>query len=113
MTNVDRFIAYLRAYELKDIAQIAAMFAADITLRDWKISVQGKGAALAETRTNFDAASNIQIDLLRVYEANGAVAGELRIVVNGRDELFVVDVLDFNPEGQVSAIRAFIGRGDK
>ena len=113
MSHIDRFTAYLHAYASKDIEQIAAMFAEDMTLRDWKIFVQGKAAALAETQANFDAADSIDIQLLHVYEANDAVAGELRIIVNGRDELFVVDVLDFNSAGQICAIRAFIGRGNE
>lgn len=113
MTHIDRFKAYLCAYAAKDIEQIASMFAGDVTLRDWKIYARGKATALAETQANFDAADSIEIQLLQVYEASHAVAGELRIVVNGRDELFVVDVLDFNREGQICAIRAFIGRGNE
>ncbi|GGP27615.1 nuclear transport factor 2 family protein [Silvimonas amylolytica] len=111
-TNLDRFRAYLQAYEHKNINEIGAMFAPDVALRDWKISVRGIEAALAETRSNFAAAQSIQIDILRLYESASSVAGELRILVDGTVELFVVDVLDFNTQGQISAIRAFLGRGD-
>ncbi|WP_188703017.1 nuclear transport factor 2 family protein [Silvimonas iriomotensis] len=111
-TSLARFQAYLLAYEQKNIDDIAAMLASDVTLRDWKICVQGKEAALAETRANFAAAQSIQIDILRVYESASAVAGELRIMVDGHIELFVVDAVDFNAAGQISAIRAFLGRGD-
>jgi hypothetical protein len=87
------------------------MFADDITLRDWKILVTGKTAALAETRLNFDAARSIQIQTLRLYEATGSIVGELKIVVDGSIELFVVDVVDFDSEGRIKSIRAFLGRG--
>jgi steroid delta-isomerase len=113
MTLLDRFLAYLRAYEQKNIEQVAAMLADDVTLRDWKISVRGKEIAIAETRANFEAAQSIQIEVLRLFESASSVAGELRIVVDGTTELFVVDVLDFDDQGQIRAIRAFLGRDNE
>ena len=108
----DRFLGYLRCYENKDLAGIAAMLADNVILRDWKICVHGRAAALAETETNFANAQSIQIEALRVYESPSAVAGELRIVVDGSIELFVVDVLDFDAHGQITAVRAYLGRGE-
>lgn len=96
MTNQDRFLAYLRAYESRDIERVADLLADDVTLRDWKIAVRGKAAAVAETQANFDAARSVEIEPLRLYVGESSVAGELRIVVDDRIELFVVDVLDFN-----------------
>ena len=40
------------------------------------------------------------------------VAGELRIIVNETDVLYVVDVVTFNRDGKIGSIRAYIGRGD-
>lgn len=89
------------------------MFSDDVSLRDWKICVKGKVAALAETKANFDAATSIQIHPLCVYATSNAVAGELKILVDGNVELFVVDVVDFDADGKIKAIRAFLGRGDE
>lgn len=113
MTNQERFLSYLRHYERKDLDQISRMFSDDVSLRDWKICVKGKVAALAETKANFDAATSIQIQPLCVYETSNAVAGELKILVDGNVELFVVDVVDFDADGKIKAIRAFLGRGDE
>lgn len=112
MTHRDRFLAYLRAYEARDIDRVAELLADDVSLRDWKIAVRGKAAALAETRANFAAATSIRIEPLRLYESVAGVAGELRIVVDDHIELFVVDVVAFDGQGRISAIRAFLGRGD-
>ncbi len=112
MTNRERFLAYLRAYESMDIARVAALLTDDVSLRDWKIAVRGKAAAVAETKANFDASRSIAIEPLRLYEGEASVAGELRILVDGHIELFVVDVLDFDAMGRITAIRAFLGRGD-
>ena len=53
MEWVEVFIQYLRAYEKKDLDSVSDMFADDIALRDWKISVKGKRLAVDETRKNF------------------------------------------------------------
>ena len=104
--------AYLSAYAARDLAAVEPLFADGITLRDWKIRVVGKAAALAETRKNFEAVQSLQITVLAAYERGGGAAAELEIVVDGRDTLYVVDVFDIDADGRIAAIRAFIGRGD-
>ncbi|OWQ46168.1 hypothetical protein CDL60_16350 [Roseateles noduli] len=106
------FLDYLRRYAAKDLDGIASMFSEEVTLRDWNLSVKGRNAAIAETRKNFESAASLQIEVLQVLETANSVAGELRILVDGHIELFVVDVLDFDAEGRITAIRAFLGRGD-
>lgn len=50
--------------------------------------------------------------MLSVQEGGNTVSAELRILVDGVTELFVVDVLAFDRQGQVEAIRSYLGRGD-
>lgn len=111
-SHAQAFRDYLRHYEAKDLAAIEAMLADAVLLRDWKICVRGKAAALAETAANFAAAQSLSIELLRLHEGEASVSGELRILVDGQQELFVVDVLDFDADGRIRAIRAYLGRGD-
>ncbi len=111
--RLDVVRAYLAAYAARDLAAVEALLADTITLRDWKIRVVGKAAALAETRKNFDSVDSLAIDVLAAYERAGGAAAELRIVVNGRDILYVVDAFDFDADGRIAAIRAYIGRGDE
>jgi len=110
--RLDLVRAYLAAYAARDLAAIAPLFAEAVTLRDWKIRVVGKAAALAETRKNFEAVQHLQIDMLAAHLRDGGAAAELKIVVDRRDTLHVVDVFDFDASGRISAIRAYIGRGD-
>jgi len=112
MSNTDRFRAYIAAYARKDLAAIDAMLAPDASLRDWNLSVQGKAATLAETAKNFAAVATIDIDILALYASEDAVAGELKIVVDRREELRVVDVITFNAQGAVVSIRAYLGRAE-
>ena len=105
-------LSYLQHYAAKDLDAVAAMLADDVKLRDWKLAVVGKAAAVDETAKNFASAQSIAIEVLGVYENQNTVSGELRIVVDGNIELYVVDVIDFNAQDQIQAIRAYMGRGD-
>ena len=103
---------YLQKYAEKDIEAIAALFSDTIILRDWKIRVVGKELALLETQKNFDAVSSLDIIILATYENKNVVAAELKITIDGSEELFVVDVITFNDNGKITSIRAYLGRGD-
>jgi len=105
-------LRYLQAYAAKDLATIEALFAPEVALRDWKIRVCGRAAALAETRRNFESVEHLAIEVLHLHESSQAVAAELRILINGTQELFVVDVIGFDAQGRIDAIRAYLGRGD-
>jgi steroid delta-isomerase len=108
--NRQRFMDYLAAYARKDLDAIDGMFADDIRLRDWKLFVRGRQAALAETAKNFESVKSIEIDVLYMLESERAMAGELRIRIDGEIELFVVDVVEFDEHGRICAIRAYLGR---
>jgi steroid delta-isomerase len=107
-----RFRHFLDRYAARDLPAISAMLAPAATLRDWNISVRGAAEVEAETRRNFENATSIRIEVLQVHASPGSVAGELRIVVDGSIELSVVDVIDFDAAGRVTAIRSYKGRGD-
>jgi ketosteroid isomerase-like protein len=108
----EHFLAYMRHYSHRDLDRVSGMFRDDVTLRDWNISVVGKAAAVAETSRNFESCQSIEIQVLRTYEGGDTVAGELRIVVDGNTELYIVDVISFDPDGKIKSIRAYLGRGD-
>jgi limonene-1,2-epoxide hydrolase len=112
MNHTERFRHFLDAYARKDLAAITPMLADDVTLRDWNISVHGRQAVEAATLQNFQNAETIEIQVLAVCANDSTVAGELRIVVDRTVELFVVDVLEFNAQHLVKAIRSYKGRGD-
>jgi ketosteroid isomerase-like protein len=110
MLNKEKFIHYIQSYAAKDLNAVANLFAENIVLRDWKISVQGKAAAVAETEKNFANAQTIEIEILSTLVSETEVAGELKIVVDGSEVLYAIDVLSFNEQGKIAAIRAYIGR---
>lgn len=112
MTNVKRFLHFLDRYSHKDIDSISQMLAQDVILRDWNIYTRGSEAVTAATLKNFRDADTIEIEVLHIYENENSVAGEIRIVVDKTIELYVVDVIQFDSESKVKAIRSYKGRGD-
>ncbi|UOY05421.1 nuclear transport factor 2 family protein [Muricauda sp. SCSIO 64092] len=111
-SNKDRCLTYLRKYAEKDLDAITELFSENIVLRDWKIRVEGKQKALEETQKNFEAADSIAIEVLSTYGNENTVAAELKITVDTVEELYVVDVITFDANGQIASIRAYLGRGD-
>jgi len=112
LSNKELCISYLKKYAEKDINGVAALFDDTIVLRDWKISVVGKDEALKETQKNFDNVDSIDIDVLSIYESSNTIAAELKITINKKEELYVVDVVSFNSSSKIVSIRAYLGRGD-
>ena len=112
VSNKEHFLAYLRHYSHRDLDRVSSIFSDEVTLRDWSISVVGKAAAVAETSRNFESCQSIEIQTLGIYEGGDTVAGELRIVVDGKTELYVMDVIRFDAGGKIKSIRAYLGRGD-
>ncbi|WP_028115176.1 nuclear transport factor 2 family protein [Ferrimonas senticii] len=112
MEPVNRFLCYLNHYQNQDLEAVSAMFADDVQLRDWKISVVGKAAAISETEKNFANVDGITIEVLSTMVNANAVAGELIIVVDGSEVLHVVDVIRFNEAGLVTSIHAYLGRSN-
>lgn len=111
-TTKNIILSYLKFYEKKDLNSIEKIFSDDIILRDWKIRVEGKEMALIETKKNFESVDSIQIEVISLYENKNSVAAELKIIINGSQELYVVDVITINPQGRITSIKAFIGRGN-
>ena len=72
----------------------------------------GKAEAIREIFKDFDEAESIEIHILALYESTDTVAGELHIGVDGKIDLYVVDMVTFNAQGKVTVIRSYKGRGD-
>jgi len=113
MTHKELCLTYLKRYAGKNLDGIAEIFDDEIVLRDWNIVVHGKHNTILETRKNFDSARSIAIEPLFLYENQDSIAAELKITLNGTSDLYVIDVITFNPSGKIQSIRAYKGRGDE
>ena len=100
---------YFQQFSQKNITWLAEHFAEEVTLRDWEISAIGKTSVLKANQGIFDGVTTIEIRPQALYEDYDIVAAELEIEINGKDILKVVDVIEFNKENKIRAIRAYKG----
>jgi hypothetical protein len=101
--------SFLSAYERKDIDAISEMLAEDVVLRDWNLEVSGLEAAVAEYSKNFRDADSLRITVNQILESESGVAAELEIVVNGSENLNVVDIFTFNDDNEITSVVAYKG----
>ena len=101
-------VKYFETFTHEDLDGLAEMFTEDVVLKDWEISATGKMGVLSANKNIFENVESIVVTPIYLYQDNDAVVAELSIVVNGREHLFVVDVLTFVGD-KISSIRAYKG----
>lgn len=101
---------YFKTFSNQDLAGLGKLFADNISLRDWEIQANGKQEVLDANQRIFNGVDNIQANPLRLYEEGNTVIAELKININVEKEmLLVVDVIAFDNEKKITAIRAYKG----
>ena len=99
----------LAAYEAKNLQAISSKLAEGVVVRDWNIEVVGKTQALREFAKNFEEASSLSIQIVRLHNSENAVAAELEIKVNEIEVLRVVDVITFAENNEITSIVSYKG----
>ncbi|OUX75942.1 MAG: hypothetical protein CBC19_10385 [Oceanospirillales bacterium TMED59] len=105
----DIALHYFNLFSHKDINALNDLFADYITLRDWEIDAKGKTEVLQANKVIFESVTNIEVQPVKLYSAGHTVIAELRILVNGIEEELVVDILEFDTDLKIKAIRAYKG----
>jgi hypothetical protein len=100
---------FLAAYEAKDLQAISSKLAEGVVVRDWNIEVVGKTQALREFAKNFEEASSLLIQVLRLHTSENCVAAEVEIKVNEVEILRVVDVITVAENGEITSIVSYKG----
>jgi ketosteroid isomerase-like protein len=111
----DKVLAYFEAFSNKNLESLSNMYAEDVSLVDWDVTLYGKDDVLRSNKELFDKMSVIEIKSYEplIYASNNALACEIEIklVDKGGSITFlgVVDVVEFNEEGKILQIRAYLG----
>lgn len=100
---------FLAAYEAKNLPAISSILAEGVVVRDWNIEVVEKTQALREFAKNFEEASSLSIQIVRLHSSENAVAAELEIKVNEIEILRVVDVIAFAENNEITSIVSYKG----
>lgn len=100
--------AYFAAFAAKDLDSLTNLLAPDVTLRDWGVAARGRDAVLKEMQAGFQSFTSIQVKPLNIYCEGSTVVAELDIRLDS-ELIKVVDILEFNADAKIAAIRAFKG----
>ena len=100
---------YFQAFSRKDITAVANMFERDVILTDWEITAFGKEDVVKANQKIFDSVDTIYVTPKDIYLDGQVIIAELRILVNGKDEIKVVDIIHFNVRGEITSIKAYKG----
>ena len=105
----DAALSYFKTFSEKNINGLSEMFDDNVTLRDWNKNYQGIKSVLEENLNIFQNVKTINAIPLNIISENNFVVAELKIIINGDEELKVVDMIEFNKKGKIISIKAFKG----
>jgi len=105
----DIALSYFKTFSEKNINGLREMFDDKVTLRDWDINKQGIESVLKANLNIFQNVKSIDAIPQNIISENNFVFAELKIIVNGDEELKVVDMIEFNKKGKIISIKAFKG----
>ena len=105
----DIALSYFKKFSEKNINGLRKMFDDNVTLRDWDIEKKGIESVLEANLNIFQNVKTINIIPQNIISENNFVFAELKIIVNGDEELKVVDMIEFNQKAKIISIKAFKG----
>ena len=116
----EKSMEYFEAFNKQDLDELREMFSDDITLKDWEVSASGIDEVLEEISKIFSSVDSISITPTMVYEGldkflmgplgvEGTTVIQLEVLVNDKENLSVVDILEFDSDYKIKSIKAYKG----
>ena len=105
--------AYFDAWNAHDVNALRMLFADNVRLRDWDVDVSGIDAVAKANAGIFASAPRIAIEILQIHLSDESHSAVCEILVRVNDAastvLRVVDVIEFDTDGKILAVRAYKG----
>lgn len=108
----DKAEAYFDAFNNQDTAKLDELYSDDIRLRDWLTEARGKDDVIISNRKLFSSNQNLKININKIHEAGDTAICEIDIILEAEGKqvrLMVVDVIEFDDDGKINEIRAYLG----
>jgi len=102
-------LKYFNTFSNKDVDGLRELFSNDVTLRDWELNVGGSAYVLHENKKMFNLFDSIKIIPLNVAVTGNITVSEIELHINESEIIRVVDVIEFNDNGKICAVRAYKG----
>tara|TARA_R100000008_G_C3515111_1_gene130893 strand:+ start:362 stop:694 length:333 start_codon:yes stop_codon:yes gene_type:complete len=101
---------YFNIFSNKDVVGLRGLLAEDVYLRDWELAENGIENVVKANQNIFDAVDTISIIPIEICQTGNMTVSEMEIYINGREQVLnVVDVIEFNSDGKICAVRAYKG----
>tara|TARA_R100000008_G_scaffold85343_2_gene75010 strand:- start:453 stop:791 length:339 start_codon:yes stop_codon:yes gene_type:complete len=103
---------YFEAFNNQDIAKLEELYSDDIRLRDWLTEARGRDAVIISNRKLFKSNQELRINVNNMYHESDVVVCEIDILLKNKEaqkRLMVVDVIEFDDDGRINEIRAYLG----
>eukprot|EP00316_Scyphosphaera_apsteinii_P024948 CAMPEP_0119326518 /NCGR_PEP_ID=MMETSP1333-20130426/68605_1 /TAXON_ID=418940 /ORGANISM="Scyphosphaera apsteinii, Strain RCC1455" /LENGTH=141 /DNA_ID=CAMNT_0007334845 /DNA_START=18 /DNA_END=443 /DNA_ORIENTATION=- len=104
---------YFNVWNNHDVPGLQALFADDVTLRDWDISKTGANEVAEANASIFRALPQINIEVLTIHVSEATSTAVCEILVklnNGSGEVLkVVDIITYSSQGKIKSVRAYRG----
>ena len=108
MKYQNQLIKYFKSFSDKNIDLLSEMFSDEIELADWNISAIGKDEVIEANQNIFNSVNNIQITPVNFYsKSDFSYAVHISIVIDGIENLNVIDVIEFDDDGLILSINAY------
>ena len=98
---------YLKAFSEKDLASLETMFADNMILTDWDGQMIGRENVLAFNQTLFSQLGHIRVDIDKIAQGHNTVIVEIKVILDDKVIIPVVDVIDFDQDDKIREIRAY------
>ena len=99
---------YFQAFSNKDIKKLKELFDENIYLNDWELEVFGFNNVIKIMEDLFEK-NDLKIEIKKMYSDKNTVISEIQIFVELNKFIKVVDILEFNKDSKIVAIRAYKG----
>lgn len=100
---------YFESFSKKNLDHIESMLSSEVILKDWDIFAEGKKDFLLTTKNIFDSVNTIKVEVKNMYIDKNTIIAKLEILINSKDLLKVVDIIQFDRNGKILNIRAYKG----
>ena len=104
-------VAYFDAFSAKDLERLEELYAKNVYLRDWEGTHVGSMPVLKANKELFDNVDTIVIRpiVLHFDVDDNSISAEIEIMISDMEPFLVVDIIEFNSDAKIVAIRAYKG----
>ncbi len=98
---------YFCAFASKNLSALKEIYDENVALFDWEQSVTGKNAVLEANQSLFEKVDSIEVEVTEVHVADWVAACQITIIINYEQKLKVLDLITWNPQGQILKVDAY------